>query len=72
MTAARAFAARVRAQSTASRTVPGVETLEELDPELAWLPVSATARAPRTDTTLVLSRGFGGTNAALLVRAAAA
>jgi 3-oxoacyl-[acyl-carrier-protein] synthase-1 len=55
-----------------ARTVPGVDTLERLDPELAWLPASATPRSPRSDTALVLSRGFGGTNAALLVRAQAA
>ena len=54
------------------RTVPGVRTLRRLDPELAWLPVAAAPRPPRSDTALVLSRGFGGTNAALLVRAAAA
>ena len=55
-----------------ARMVPGVETLTQLDPELGWLPVSATARSPRSDTALVLSRGFAGTNAALLMRAAAA
>jgi 3-oxoacyl-[acyl-carrier-protein] synthase-1 len=54
------------------RTVPGVRTLRQLDPELAWLPVATAPRSPRTDTALVLSRGFGGTNAALLLRAAAA
>jgi len=48
--------------------VPGVATLRELDPECAGLPVAATPRAPRSDIALVLSRGFAGTNAALLVR----
>lgn len=51
--------------------VPGVATLRQLDPELAWLPVSTMPRPPRSDTALLLSRGFGATNAALLVRAAA-
>ncbi len=51
--------------------VPGVAGLDALDPECGALPVASTARAPRSDTALVLSRGFGGTNAALLVRAAA-
>ncbi|MCZ7563535.1 MAG: hypothetical protein M5U08_06715 [Burkholderiales bacterium] len=54
------------------RVVPGIATLEVLDPALGDLPVSAAARAPRSDVALVLSRGFGGTNAALLVRAAVA
>jgi 3-oxoacyl-[acyl-carrier-protein] synthase-1 len=51
--------------------VPGIATLSELDPACAGLPVSAAPTAPRTDVALVISRGFGGTNAALLVRAAA-
>jgi 3-oxoacyl-[acyl-carrier-protein] synthase I len=54
-----------------TRTVPGIATLRELDPVLSPLPASAASRAPRGDVALVLSRGFGGTNAALLVRAAA-
>jgi 3-oxoacyl-[acyl-carrier-protein] synthase-1 len=49
--------------------VPGVATLRRLDPAFAELPVSARHQRPRTDIGLVLSRGFGGTNAALLVRA---
>jgi 3-oxoacyl-[acyl-carrier-protein] synthase-1 len=51
-------------------TVPGVATLRRLDPACAELPVSAQPQTPRSDVGLVLSRGFGGTNAALLVRAA--
>jgi 3-oxoacyl-[acyl-carrier-protein] synthase-1 len=50
--------------------VPGIAALRDLDPACAELPVSAAARAPRSDVALVLSRGFGGTNAALAVRAA--
>jgi 3-oxoacyl-[acyl-carrier-protein] synthase-1 len=50
-------------------TVPGIATLGELDPACAGLPVSAASSAPRSDVALVISRGFGGTNAALLVRA---
>jgi 3-oxoacyl-[acyl-carrier-protein] synthase-1 len=49
--------------------VPGVPTLEQIDPALADLPVSAKAQATRGDVALILCRGFGGTNAALLVRA---
>jgi 3-oxoacyl-[acyl-carrier-protein] synthase-1 len=49
-------------------SVPGVANLRQLDPECTGLPVSATAQTPRSDVALVLSRGFGGTNAALLLR----
>lgn len=52
------------------RTVPGIATLQRIDPACAALPVSPSAQAPRSDVALVLSRGFGGTNAALVVRAA--
>lgn len=52
-----------------ARSVPGIANLREPDPECAGLPVSSKAQAPRSDIALVLSRGFGGTNAALLVRA---
>jgi 3-oxoacyl-[acyl-carrier-protein] synthase-1 len=51
--------------------VPGVATLRRLDPAFAELPVSAQQQTPRSDVGLVLNRGFGGTNAALLVRASA-
>ena len=54
-----------------ARTVPGIATLRELDPAFAQLPASAAPRVPRSDVALIVSRGFGGTNAALLVRAAA-
>ncbi len=49
--------------------VPGVATLRRLDPELAPVPVSPEHQSPRSDIGLVLSRGFGGMNVALLVRA---
>jgi 3-oxoacyl-(acyl-carrier-protein) synthase len=51
--------------------VPGVATLRELDPDLGNLPVSARPQAPRNDVALVLNRGFGGSNTALVFRAAA-
>jgi 3-oxoacyl-[acyl-carrier-protein] synthase-1 len=54
------------------RTVPGIATLQRVDPACAALPVSRSPQAPRSDVALILSRGFGGTNAALVVRAAAA
>jgi 3-oxoacyl-[acyl-carrier-protein] synthase-1 len=49
--------------------VPGIATLRALDPALAGLNVSAEPRVLESDVALVISRGFGGTNAALLVRA---
>jgi len=52
-----------------SRCVPGIATLRDLDPAFAPLPASASPRAPSSDIALIISRGFGGTNAALLVRA---
>ena len=51
--------------------VPGVATLRELDPDFENLPVSARPQAPRSDVALVLNRGFGGSNTALVLRAAA-
>jgi 3-oxoacyl-[acyl-carrier-protein] synthase-1 len=52
-------------------TVTGIAALRRLDPACGALPVSPAAQSPRTDVALVLCRGFGGTNAALAVRAAA-
>lgn len=53
------------------RAIPGVATLKELDPELAPLPLSVSPQKPRTDIGLVVCRGFGGMNIALVVRASA-
>jgi 3-oxoacyl-[acyl-carrier-protein] synthase-1 len=50
--------------------VPGVATLRQLDPDLGALPVSSGPQAPRGDVALVLNRGFGGSNTALLFRSA--
>jgi 3-oxoacyl-[acyl-carrier-protein] synthase-1 len=49
--------------------VPGIATLGARDPECADLPVSAAPQSTRSDVALVLSRGFAGMNAALLLRA---
>ena len=54
------------------QTVPGIATLASLAPECAGLPLSRTAQRPRSDIALVVCRGFAGTDAALLVRAAGA
>ncbi|MGD9764919.1 MAG: beta-ketoacyl synthase [Candidatus Binatia bacterium] len=50
--------------------VPGIATLREVDPACAPLPLSADPQRPRGELALVLSRGFAGANAALVVRAA--
>lgn len=55
--------------SLRQQIVPGIATLNSLDPELAPFPVSATAQKPRGDIALVICRGFGGMNVALIVRA---
>lgn len=48
--------------------VPGIPTLAKLDDACEGLNVSRNASAPRSNVALVLSRGFGSTNTALLVR----
>ena len=48
-------------------TVPGVATLQTLDPRCAPLTVSPQPQTPRSDVALVLCRGFAGTNVALLI-----
>lgn len=54
------------------RVVPGIHTLAALDPELSPFPASSAPQTPRGDIALVLCRGFGGMNVALLIRAAGA
>lgn len=49
--------------------VPGIATFDGLDPEFAPFPVSAAPQKPRSDIALILCRGFGGMNVALIVRA---
>jgi 3-oxoacyl-[acyl-carrier-protein] synthase-1 len=51
------------------KIVPGISTLNVTDPEFTPFPVSKIAQQPRSDIALVLCRGFGGMNVALLVRA---
>jgi len=55
--------------SLRARRVPGVATLDNLDPEFSNLPVSRQEQIPRSNVALVVSRGFGGINTALVVRA---
>ena len=52
--------------------VPGIVTLDSVDAEFSTLPVSREPQKPRSDIALVICRGFGGMNVALVVRAAKA
>jgi 3-oxoacyl-[acyl-carrier-protein] synthase-1 len=51
------------------RVVPGIATLASLDPHCEGLGVSSSPQTPRSDTAMILCRGFAGTNAALIIRA---
>ena len=53
-----------------AHTVPGVATLDGIDPRCGSLNVTREPRAPGSEVALVVSRGFGGTNAVCLLRAA--
>jgi 3-oxoacyl-[acyl-carrier-protein] synthase-1 len=54
----------------ADDVVPGIATLRDLDPDCAGVTVSNASQAPRSKVALILCRGFAGTDAALIVRAA--
>jgi len=54
----------------AENVVPGIATLRDLDPDCAGVPVSNAPQTPRSKVALILCRGFAGTDAALIVRAA--
>jgi 3-oxoacyl-[acyl-carrier-protein] synthase I len=57
-------------QALHQRIVPAIATFATLDPALAPFPVCTHPEPPRSDVALICSRGFGGMNVALLVRAA--
>jgi len=59
-------------RALSQRVVPCIPTLCTLDPQLVPFPVSVAPQTPRSDVALVLCRGFGGMNVALLIRAAGA
>lgn len=52
------------------QVVPGIPTLTRLDPALAPFPISSKPQKPRGDVAVVICRGFGGMNVALVVRSA--
>jgi 3-oxoacyl-[acyl-carrier-protein] synthase-1 len=51
------------------RIVPGIANLNSVDREFGPFPVSRMPQQPRSDIALILCRGFGGMNVALLIRA---
>ena len=53
------------------KIVPGIATLKTIDPELGPFPVSNKAQTPRNNVALIVCRGFGGMNVAVLVRGGA-
>jgi 3-oxoacyl-[acyl-carrier-protein] synthase-1 len=59
----------VALRALAARRVPGIATLRTIAPECNGVRVSASAQSPRSGIALVVSRGFGGNDAALVVRA---
>ena len=50
--------------------MPGIATLSQPDPDCTDVPISIKAQEPRSKVALIICRGFAGTDAALLVRAA--
>ena len=51
--------------------VPGIATLDMLDPACAGLRAGKTTQQPTSDVVLVVCRGFASTNAAVLCRVSA-
>lgn len=49
--------------------VPAIATLKNIDKSMEDLPIAKAHMEPVTNTALILSRGFGGQNCALIVRA---
>ncbi len=69
LAAAGAVDAVIALHALRAGTVPGIASLATLDPQFGDFPASRRAAVPTSDVALILARGFGATNAALLVRA---
>jgi 3-oxoacyl-[acyl-carrier-protein] synthase-1 len=54
-----------------AKVVPGIPTLQALDPGLVPFSASSQPQQPRAPIALLLCRGFGGMSTALLVGCAA-
>jgi 3-oxoacyl-[acyl-carrier-protein] synthase-1 len=52
-----------------AKVVPGISTLDSLDSEIAPFPVSREPQKPRSNIALIICRGFGGMDVAVVVRA---
>ncbi len=50
------------------KTLPGIATLKNVDKALGAFPVSSDSRTPRSDKALVICRGFGGMNVAVIIQ----
>ena len=62
--------ATIALEALKAGVVPGIATLRTLDPACAGLSASSAAQTPRSKVALLLCRGFAGTDAALVLRAA--
>ncbi|MEC5129416.1 beta-ketoacyl-[acyl-carrier-protein] synthase family protein [Verrucomicrobiales bacterium BCK34] len=51
------------------KTLPGIATLKNVDDEISAFPVSSASTTPRSDKALVICRGFGGMNVAVIISA---
>jgi 3-oxoacyl-[acyl-carrier-protein] synthase I len=69
MAAAGAIDAVIALRCLRAGMVPGIATLREADPRCLPAAVSASETQPRADIALVLGRGFGGMNTALVIKA---
>ena len=58
----------VAIEALRAKSVPGIATLETIDPDCAGLSISSREQVPTSDIALILCRGFAATNAALVVR----
>jgi 3-oxoacyl-[acyl-carrier-protein] synthase-1 len=68
LAAAGAIDAVLALAALARGIVPGIAAFTEAEPLCRDVPVSRTPQEPRSATALVISRGFAGTDAALVVR----
>jgi 3-oxoacyl-[acyl-carrier-protein] synthase-1 len=69
MAAAGSLDAVIALRCLSGGLVPGIATLRDPDPRCLPLPISASETPVRSDIALVLGRGFGGMNTALVIRA---
>jgi len=66
--AAAILEATVALEALRANEVPAIGNLARIDPDCAGIPLATTASTPRSPIALIASRGFAGTNAALVIR----